>query len=218
MALDALVDATALVGTLQGHDPPPAGFGLGRLARLRGVGVTWCWGQLRFPVFDFENRKPDLTARSPRIANSGVVAVFWLIRFCKPSTSLSRLSAIWSSMSKICWRWRCCFRSGYCSLCCRSFCSSSVAANRACRLTPPRARALPPARCTRSPTWVEARGRDPATIVRIRLHRSGSDLDRISRRNPLSARQMVRARRPVWMRSANGSTIWGSKPFAIKRL
>ena len=34
MAVDALVDATELVGTLESQDPPPAGFGLGRLARL----------------------------------------------------------------------------------------------------------------------------------------------------------------------------------------
>jgi hypothetical protein len=29
LAVDALVDAAKLVGTLQGQDPPPAGFGLG---------------------------------------------------------------------------------------------------------------------------------------------------------------------------------------------
>ena len=34
VAVDALVDATELVGTLESQDPPPAGFGLGRLARL----------------------------------------------------------------------------------------------------------------------------------------------------------------------------------------
>ena len=34
VAVDALVDAAKLVGTLEGQDPPPAGFGLGRLARL----------------------------------------------------------------------------------------------------------------------------------------------------------------------------------------
>ena len=34
VAVDALVDATELVGTLERQDPPPAGFGLGRLARL----------------------------------------------------------------------------------------------------------------------------------------------------------------------------------------
>jgi hypothetical protein len=34
VAVDALVDATELVGTLQGQDPPPACFGLGRLAGL----------------------------------------------------------------------------------------------------------------------------------------------------------------------------------------
>ena len=32
VAVDALVDAAELVGTLQGQDPPPAGFGLGGLA------------------------------------------------------------------------------------------------------------------------------------------------------------------------------------------
>ena len=32
--VDPLVDATELVGTLESQDPPPAGFGLGRLARL----------------------------------------------------------------------------------------------------------------------------------------------------------------------------------------
>jgi hypothetical protein len=49
VAVDALVDATELVGTLQGQDPPPAGFGLRRLAGLaaeRGLaemqlGVVW---------------------------------------------------------------------------------------------------------------------------------------------------------------------------------
>jgi len=51
MASNALVDAAKLVGTLQGQDPPPAGFGLGRLAglavedglaeeQLGGVGVV----------------------------------------------------------------------------------------------------------------------------------------------------------------------------------
>ncbi len=34
VAVDALVDATELVGTLERQDPPPAGFGLGRLTRL----------------------------------------------------------------------------------------------------------------------------------------------------------------------------------------
>jgi hypothetical protein len=34
VAVDALVDARELVGTLERQDPPPAGFGLGRLARL----------------------------------------------------------------------------------------------------------------------------------------------------------------------------------------
>ena len=34
MAVDTLIDATELVGTLESQDPPPAGFGLGRLARL----------------------------------------------------------------------------------------------------------------------------------------------------------------------------------------
>jgi len=34
VAVDALVDATELVGTLQRQDPPPAGFSLGRLAGL----------------------------------------------------------------------------------------------------------------------------------------------------------------------------------------
>ena len=34
VAVDVLVDATELVGTLESQDPPPAGFGLGRLARL----------------------------------------------------------------------------------------------------------------------------------------------------------------------------------------
>ncbi len=32
MAVDALIDAAKLVRSLQGQDPPPAGFGLGRLA------------------------------------------------------------------------------------------------------------------------------------------------------------------------------------------
>jgi hypothetical protein len=32
VAVAALVDAAELVGTLQGQDPPPAGFGLGRLS------------------------------------------------------------------------------------------------------------------------------------------------------------------------------------------
>ena len=32
VAVDALIDATELVGTLQRQDPPPAGFGLSRLA------------------------------------------------------------------------------------------------------------------------------------------------------------------------------------------
>ena len=35
VVVDALVDATELVGTLESQDPPPAGFGLGRLAALR---------------------------------------------------------------------------------------------------------------------------------------------------------------------------------------
>ena len=34
VAVDALVDAAEPVGTLERQDPPPAGFGLGRLARL----------------------------------------------------------------------------------------------------------------------------------------------------------------------------------------
>ena len=34
VAVDALVDAAELVGTLERQDPPPAGFGLGRLAGL----------------------------------------------------------------------------------------------------------------------------------------------------------------------------------------
>jgi len=34
VTVDALIDATELVGALQGQDPPPAGFRLGRLARL----------------------------------------------------------------------------------------------------------------------------------------------------------------------------------------
>ena len=34
VAVDALIDAARLVGTLQVQDPPPAGFGLGRLASL----------------------------------------------------------------------------------------------------------------------------------------------------------------------------------------
>ena len=34
LAVDALVDATELVWTLEGQDPSPAGFGLDRLARL----------------------------------------------------------------------------------------------------------------------------------------------------------------------------------------
>ena len=34
VAVDALVDAAELVGMLEGQDPPPAGFGLGRLAGL----------------------------------------------------------------------------------------------------------------------------------------------------------------------------------------
>ncbi len=34
LAVDALVDAAELVGTLQRQDPPPAGFGLRRLACL----------------------------------------------------------------------------------------------------------------------------------------------------------------------------------------
>jgi len=34
VAVDALVDAAKLVGTLERQDPPPAGFGLRRLARL----------------------------------------------------------------------------------------------------------------------------------------------------------------------------------------
>ena len=32
MAVDALIDAAETVGTPQRQDPPPAGFGLGRLA------------------------------------------------------------------------------------------------------------------------------------------------------------------------------------------
>jgi hypothetical protein len=32
--VDSLIDAAELVGTLQGQDPPPAGFGLGGLAGL----------------------------------------------------------------------------------------------------------------------------------------------------------------------------------------
>ena len=51
VAVDALVDAAELVGMLEGQDPPPAGFGLGRLAglavedglaeeQLGGVGVV----------------------------------------------------------------------------------------------------------------------------------------------------------------------------------
>ena len=34
MAVDALLDAAELVGMLEGQDPPPARFGLGRLAGL----------------------------------------------------------------------------------------------------------------------------------------------------------------------------------------
>jgi len=49
VSVDALIDATELVGTLQGQDPPPSGFGLGRLARLAvedglaemQLGVVW---------------------------------------------------------------------------------------------------------------------------------------------------------------------------------
>jgi len=51
VAVDALLDAAELVGMLEGQDPPPAGFGLGRLAglaveaglteeQLGGVGVV----------------------------------------------------------------------------------------------------------------------------------------------------------------------------------
>ncbi len=51
VAVDALVDTTELIGTLQGQDPPPAGLGLRRLAglavedslaeeQLGGVGVV----------------------------------------------------------------------------------------------------------------------------------------------------------------------------------
>ena len=35
VAVDALVDTTEPVGTLQGQDPPPAGFGLGPLGSDR---------------------------------------------------------------------------------------------------------------------------------------------------------------------------------------
>ena len=34
VAVDALIDAAKLVGTLEGQDPPPAGFGLGGLDSL----------------------------------------------------------------------------------------------------------------------------------------------------------------------------------------
>ncbi len=34
VSVDALVDAAELVGTLHDQNPPPAGFGLGRLSRL----------------------------------------------------------------------------------------------------------------------------------------------------------------------------------------
>ena len=36
VAVDALVDVTEPVGTLQGQDPPPEGFGLGPLGSDRG--------------------------------------------------------------------------------------------------------------------------------------------------------------------------------------
>ena len=68
MAVDALIDAAETVGTLKGQDPPPAGFGLGRLAGFAmqdglaemQLGVVGVDGQAR-------GTGPSTAGRSPSI-------------------------------------------------------------------------------------------------------------------------------------------------------
>jgi len=71
VAVDALVDAAELVGSLQRQDPPPAGFGLGRLA---GLAMEDCLAEMQLGVVGVEPQPSGTSVQSSRKVAEHLVA------------------------------------------------------------------------------------------------------------------------------------------------
>ncbi len=96
VAVDALVDAAELVGTLQRQDPPPAGFGLGRLA---GLAVDDALAEMQLGFVGSSRRPSEQASKA-----AGRSPCIWWQRAIR-AKSLRTIESVGADPRRLRWRW-----------------------------------------------------------------------------------------------------------------